>query len=132
MHGEYREPVVVRPEACEICCFCGRETDYGIFVRVDPAQFPRRREVDVSEEAYIAKQRAGLDGVGGRFDPLAEELECLDGPEGCQGNVEYRMPLSPSGRAFPRCDHHWSFSWRSDVPPAWFDATACGERWEDD
>ena len=68
------------------------------------------------------------------------ELECLDGPGDCRGLVEFRMPLSPSGRAFPRCDHHWSlrldkeektFSWRSDVPPSWLDEAACGERWED-
>lgn len=69
------------------------------------------------------------------------EPECLDGPEGCGGAVEYRMALSPSGRAFPRCDKHWaarldkeeaSFSWRSDVPPAWFDPSYAGERWEED
>ena len=76
---------------------------------------------------------------------MSDELECLDGPEGCAGQVEYRMPLSPSGRAFPRCDKHWSErldeeeritasvgSWRSDVPPSWFDPTAVGERWDDD
>lgn len=72
---------------------------------------------------------------------VAEKVECLDGPEGCQGEVEYRMPLSPSGRAFPRCDRHWSarldkeensIPWRSDVPPAWFDPEACGERWDEE
>ena len=66
------------------------------------------------------------------------ELECLDGPDGCQGIVEYRMPLSPSGRTFPRCDHHWSLRldkeegaipWRSDVAPSWVDPTLCGESW---
>jgi hypothetical protein len=36
-----------------------------------------------------------------------EQLRCLEhGPE-CDGAVEYRMPLSGTGRAFPRCEHHW-------------------------
>lgn len=76
---------------------------------------------------------------------MTDELECLDGPEGCSGEVEYRMSLSPSGRSFPRCDGHWSKrldederqterlgSWRSDVPPAWFDPLDAGERWDED
>jgi hypothetical protein len=53
------------------------------------------------------------------------------------------MPLSPSGRAFPRCDAHWSkrLDWQdehnerypdSDVAPSWFDPLAAGERWEDE
>jgi hypothetical protein len=68
-------------------------------------------------------------------------IECLDGPEGCSGAVEFRMPLSPSGRAFPRCDKHWgirldkeedSIPWRSDIAPSWFDPAYAGERWDDD
>ena len=72
--------------------------------------------------------------------------DCLDHRRGdCQGEVEFRMPLSPSGRAFPRCDKHWSArldeeerindrvgNWRSDVAPDWFDPTLAGERWEED
>jgi hypothetical protein len=73
------------------------------------------------------------------------ELECLDGPDGCRGEVEYRMALSPSGRSFPRCSGHWDRrldederqterlgSWRSDVPPPWFDPSLAGERWDED
>lgn len=71
------------------------------------------------------------------------QLECLDGPEGCQGQIEYRMALSPSGRQFPRCDHHWlkrlDFQKETkekypDTPcaPAWFDPTYAGERWDED
>jgi hypothetical protein len=73
------------------------------------------------------------------------ELECLDGPEGCSGEVEYRTALSPSGRSFPRCERHWSErldederqrerlgDWRSDVAPAWLDPLAAGERWDED
>jgi len=40
--------------------------------------------------------------------PAAMDYEdCLDGPEGCSGAVEYRMPLSGTGRSFPRCEGHW-------------------------
>ena len=72
-------------------------------------------------------------------------LECLEGPEGCAGAVEYR-PVPPRGeRAFPRCELHSEQRWAryddpdsierwadSDVPPPWFDPSAAGERWEDD
>jgi hypothetical protein len=34
--------------------------------------------------------------------------DCLDHYHGvCSGAVEYRMPLSGTGRSFPRCDFHW-------------------------
>lgn len=33
--------------------------------------------------------------------------ECLEHGDDCHGTVEYRMPLSSSGKAFPRCDAHW-------------------------
>jgi hypothetical protein len=71
--------------------------------------------------------------------------DCLDHGDDCNGAVEFRMPLSATGRAFPRCDHHWSrrLDWQedhvrkygvsdSDVPPAWFDPTYAGERWSED
>lgn len=63
----------------------------------------------------------------------------------CSGKVEFRMPLSPSGRAFPRCDKHWDErlakeeeanarlgNWRSDVPPPGFDPADAGERWDEE
>jgi hypothetical protein len=72
-------------------------------------------------------------------------LECLDGPDDCNGVIEYRPSLSPSGKSFPRCDRHWLKrldedeamtlrvgSWRSDVPPPWFDPLDAGERWDED
>lgn len=34
--------------------------------------------------------------------------DCIEGPDHCGGEVEYRFPLSATGRSFPRCDHHWS------------------------
>jgi hypothetical protein len=69
--------------------------------------------------------------------------ECLEaGPE-CRGKVEFRMPLSGTGRAFPRCDHHWEKRLDtqerinrnypdSPIAPAWFDPTAAGEHWDED
>lgn len=68
---------------------------------------------------------------------------CLEaGPE-CRGPVEYRMPLSGTGRAFPRCDHHWDKRLDeqerinrsypdSPLAPSWFDPTYAGERWDED
>lgn len=61
----------------------------------------------------------------------------------CAGNVEYRMPLSGTGKSFPRCDKHWSdrldveqrINERypdSPIPPADFDPTYAGESWNDD
>lgn len=74
-----------------------------------------------------------------------DELECLEDNDECRGAVEYRVSLSPTGISYPRCAHHWSKrldaeeqmnervgSWRSDVPPPWFDPTAAGERWSED
>lgn len=72
---------------------------------------------------------------------MSEPLECLDGPEGCKGPVEYRMPLSPSGRAFPRCDRHWEKRLEEQerinqrypfLQPADFDPSYAGERWSED
>lgn len=70
--------------------------------------------------------------------------ECIDYDlEECEGEVEYRMSLSPSGRPFPRCEKHWQerLDWQedhnskypdSDVAPSWFDPANAGERWNED
>lgn len=69
--------------------------------------------------------------------------QCLEHGADCQGPVEYRMPLSGTGRAFPRCDKHWDERLAeqerinedypdSPIPPAWFDASAAGEHWDED
>jgi len=35
-------------------------------------------------------------------------MKCLDQYNGkCAGPVEYRMPLSGTGKSFPRCEQHW-------------------------
>ena len=75
--------------------------------------------------------------------PEDEELECLDdyGEGTCTGAVEYRMPLSGTGKSFPRCDGHWDArlakqeelrEYESDTPPDWFDESYAGERWDED
>lgn len=69
-------------------------------------------------------------------------MECLDGPKGCAGSVEYRYPLSYTGRSFPRCEAHWEqrldeqeqiqSRYGGDVPPADFDPAYAGEHWDED
>lgn len=70
---------------------------------------------------------------------MAEILKCLDEAPDCGGAVEYRMPLSGTGRSFPRCDLHWSV--RLDVQerinrrypvsqPSDFDPSYAGESWD--
>ena len=73
--------------------------------------------------------------------------DCLDfrpdSPEECRGDVEYRYPLSGTGRSFPRCDRHWGKRLAqqerindrypdSPIPPAGFDPSYAGERWDSD
>jgi hypothetical protein len=74
----------------------------------------------------------------------ADAPECLDGlKSACAGEVEYRMPLSATGVSFPRCEKHWNErldlqeklnrDWPdSPIPPAWFDPTYAGERWNEE
>jgi hypothetical protein len=75
-----------------------------------------------------------------------EEPECLDDAtaETCQGELDWRMPLSGTGRSFLRCDLHWearlaeqerieeTYHVNSAGPPDWFDEADAGERWDDD
>lgn len=70
---------------------------------------------------------------------------CHDRRDGkCSGTVEYRYPLSDTGKSFPRCDAHWDerlkkqeeinqrYAPFSDVPPAGFDPYYAGEHWDED
>lgn len=72
-----------------------------------------------------------------------EPLECIDdhGEDGCQGPVEYRMPLSGTGESFPRCEKHWNerLAVQEDIDerypqmaPADFDPLDAGEAWGED
>ena len=74
---------------------------------------------------------------------MEEPLECLDGrPEDpCEGEVEFRMPLSSTGRSFPRCEKHWERRLAEQdrindrypvLPPSDFDPSYAGERWDED
>lgn len=76
--------------------------------------------------------------------PEHEEQEhpgCLDESPDCSGRIEYRMPLSGTGKSFPRCDHHWRL--RCDLqerlnqrypeqPPADWSPLDAGESWDED
>ena len=76
--------------------------------------------------------------------PTLDASECLNFGPDCSGEVEYRMPMSGSGRSFPRCDAHFSerldtqmrlrrdYGVDSDVAPVGFDPYYAGERWNDD
>ena len=76
--------------------------------------------------------------------PLTSE-DCIDHRgDGCQGSIEYRMPLSGTGRSFVRCDKAWSARLDTEEqtrqryghpdsasPPHGFDPTYAGESWDD-
>lgn len=79
---------------------------------------------------------------GGReIDEVEEKPKCLEEGPDCQGAVQYRMSLSPTGLSVPRCDKHWSDrldldeGLRQRYPeqtPANFDPLYAGETWDDD
>lgn len=73
--------------------------------------------------------------------------ECLDGPQGCEGEVFARAALSGSGCAYVRCDKHFDDHVArvgprmaelreqypdSAMPPSWFDPAYAGEVWDCD
>lgn len=69
-------------------------------------------------------------------------LECLDESTHCRGEVRYRDALTETGVRYPRCDAHWEKrlakqrrideDYGYSNPPAWFDPSYAGERWDDD
>lgn len=74
-----------------------------------------------------------------------EQLECIQshgyGENACNGAVEHRMPLSGSGRSFPRCAKHWDerleledgLRARYPVrPPADWSPLDAGEHWDEE
>jgi hypothetical protein len=74
---------------------------------------------------------------------MRQFLECLDDQcQGtCEGTIEYREPLSSTGRSFPRCERHWDMRLQTqdeinrrypDQQPADFDPMYAGERWDED
>ena len=74
---------------------------------------------------------------------MPEPLQCLDqgGRTPCEGKVELRDALSPTGKMFPRCDKHWELRLEEqdrinttypEQAPADFDPLYAGERWDED
>ena len=71
----------------------------------------------------------------------ANELECIEGPEGCRGAVAMRWP-GYGQRSWPRCEHHGDARVRREQaatqrypepgPPADFDPVDAGESWDPD
>lgn len=72
-------------------------------------------------------------------------MDCLDGPEGCDGQVHMRPSMSGSGMLWPRCDlHYQQYADRMrpiiadinrrypNMPPDDFDPLYAGERWSED
>jgi hypothetical protein len=68
-------------------------------------------------------------------------VTCMNSDETCAGEVEFREPLSGTGRSFPRCAHHWSErlnlqdGLRRRYPthaPSDFDPADAGESWGED
>jgi hypothetical protein len=71
--------------------------------------------------------------------------DCLDGPEGCEGETFPRQALSGSGESYCRCDRHYAAYVERVQPkmdeinrrypvmaPADFDPMYCGESWDED
>lgn len=73
---------------------------------------------------------------------MDEDMTCLDAHLGdCEGAVEYRMPLSGTGRSFPRCAKHWEDRLEiqrgieeryPEHPPAGWSPEDAGEAWYED
>lgn len=72
-----------------------------------------------------------------------ERPQCLDRSGGtpCDGVIEYRHPLSPTGVSYPRCDQHWAerVDQQAEIDrrypqqqPADFDPTYAGESWDEE
>lgn len=70
-----------------------------------------------------------------------EELDCLNAGPDCKGTVEYRMPLSGTGKSFPRCDKHWDDRLDQEQglrerypeqPPSDWSPLDAGESWDEE
>ena len=50
----------------------------------------------------------GFENCCNIVEPVLAATECLDyNPDECEGLVEYRMPMSGTGRSFARCGFHF-------------------------
>lgn len=127
----------------------GSTTGSEYVIELDaPSDTPEPVVYRNAADGYKEEQREGhiTEPVGPPMScEYIEPLKCLERHDNaCTGAVEMRFPLSGTGRSFPRCDGHWSkrlalqeeitrrYAPNSDVPPAWFDPTYAGERWDED
>lgn len=102
------------------------------------------RQLKVPEEAdyEVGPMYAVTFADGVEAQVFEDELNrCLDTDDTCEGAVEYRTPLSGTGRSFPRCDKHWSdrldFQRGIDErypaqPPSDWSPLDAGESWDED
>jgi hypothetical protein len=67
--------------------------------------------------------------------------DCLNAGPDCEGPVEYRLPLSGTGRSFPRCAKHWHDRLNleeglreryPEQPPSDWSPLDAGEHWDED
>lgn len=73
---------------------------------------------------------------------MSADLSCIDGPRDCAGPVELRSTSDRQDlKTFARCEHHAelrearaqrNLELMSPAPPAWFDESYAGERWDED
>jgi hypothetical protein len=66
---------------------------------------------------------------------------CINAGPDCVGSVELRMPLSGTGKSFPRCARHWAVRLDQEAtlrerypeqpPPDWSPLDA-GESWDEE
>lgn len=82
------------------------------------------------------------DNGKGRDDTSIDpDLKCLNEGPDCKGTVEYRMPLSGTGKSFPRCDKHWDDRLDQEQglrerypehPPSDWSPLDAGESWDEE
>lgn len=114
----------------------------GKIVAVDGQVITLRTPVNTVEYDMADKVKFPY-GASVTFEEALDASECLNYGDDCQGTVDYRTPLSGTGKSFPRCDGHWSERLDrqaeidrrypdSPFPPADFDPAYAGESWGDD
>jgi hypothetical protein len=110
-------------------------------------------ENDACSATYSQEQAAQAEAEGfrvGSWCPACNvgtlqlaRPECINDADetGCEGKIEHRMPLSGTGKSFPRCDKHWAarlviqaeHNRRYPVQqPSDFDPSYAGERWDEE
>lgn len=115
------------------------------FLNVGEEPGPGETEDEISLPELLELQRR-RQHKGSRTAASDDYAECLDGPEGCQGETGYYPALSGSGASYPRCEKHYQeyvdrvqpqmdeIRHRypdSSSPPDWFDPSYAGETWDD-